>query len=86
MKPCPDAPKVKGNRRSSVWESLRKNIEASAVRFYTPEDIDEINDVQSLINIQRFYRQYKHCTNEMEVLYVQLMRLRIWYRLMELRV
>ena len=84
MNPCFNAPE-KRKRRLSAMERLRQKVQRDDVKFYTPDDLEEINDSASLRNIMRFYNSVKNLTNDNDRLYVQLMRLKVWCRMLDLR-
>lgn len=84
MNSCPNAPERR-KRRLSAMDRLRAKVIRKDVKYYSADDIEEIDDRSSLRAIMRHFTSLTNLYNDSERLYVQLMRLKVWCRLLSLR-
>ena len=84
MKKCPNAPLRHRKPHRPVWEQLRRKIKRRDITFYTPHDIIELQDKETLERVLNFYNRIGMFVDDVEEMYVCLMRLCLFKRIMEL--
>ena len=70
-----------------LWKEMRENEEVSeAVAFYTPDDIDEIDDVETLKKLYLMYSFIDRTPSDADGFYMRGMNIKIMKKLNDLRV
>ena len=74
--------KIACNSRPSAWEVLRDLLEDREKAFYTPDDVEEIEDPQTLLMMCRMYCRPSKGNIDFE--YSRIMRAALVVRLVKL--